>query len=111
MGLGREVDDRVTPLHRSRHDLGVADVTTDERVTRVALDVAQVLETPGVGQDVEVHHLETGTAHQQVANEVGSNEAAAPSYQDALHGMDLLSGRPPDGDGNRPGIPRSVRVF
>jgi len=84
VSLGREVDDGVGAGEGRAHDTGVADVPAHERVARVALDVAQVLEVAGVGEFVEVDDLDVLMGAQQVTDEVRADEPGAAGDKDVL---------------------------
>ncbi len=64
-------------LHDVQHRGAVADVGAHEHVPGVALQVAQVLEVAGVGQDVDVDDqvVRAGAPHQ--ANVGGADESGA----------------------------------
>ena len=72
-----------TPLDELRHELGVADVAVDEREALVAHHVGEVLEVPRIRQRVERDDLVVGV-RQQVADEVGRDEAGAAGHQDTF---------------------------
>jgi hypothetical protein len=55
--LGGEVDDGVGVTHRLFDPGGVADVTMDEAIARVVLDVETVVEVTGVGQQIKIDNL------------------------------------------------------
>src|SRR5215470_6215837 len=88
--LGREVHDGVDPAARVTHDLGVADVALDERVARVALEIGQVGGISRVGQLVEIDDAVVRVRGEDVADEVGADEAAAAGDQE-LHRASLGS--------------------
>ena len=54
MRLGGEMDDALDAGKEAGDEVAVADVAVDEFVTRIGLDIAEVLEVPGVSQLVEV---------------------------------------------------------
>ncbi len=79
--FSREVRDSIDLVvgQERRYELAVADVSVDERVSRVAGDRRQVFEIARVGQLVERHDRQIATGGERVADERRANEAGAAS--------------------------------
>ena len=90
VGLRGEVDDGVDPAAGVAHDLAVADVALEKRVARVVLEIGQVGGIPRVGQLVEIDDAVVRVRRQDVADEVGADEAASAGDQQ-LHRSTLAS--------------------
>ena len=86
VALGREVHHGVgpelgeEPVHRG----AVADVGAGEAVVRQVRDRPQAVEVAGVGELVDVQHLDADLAR-EVADQGRADEARAPGDEDALH--------------------------
>ncbi len=78
------MDDPLDAREEAGDEVAVADVAVDELVAGVGLDVAQVLEVPGVGQLVEVDDADVRVAPEDVADEVAADEAGAPRDEERL---------------------------
>ena len=83
--LGREVHDDGRPRHEGTHSSAVADVRTDERVSRMVHDVVQVLETAGVCEFVERGHTPVAMSRQGVAHEIATDEPRPAGDQHVDH--------------------------
>src|SRR4030095_9485524 len=81
VALRSEVEDALDPvlLEQCLDPLPVPVVSADEDVPRVPLQVAQVLEVPGVGEKVEVDHRPVRALLAQVPDEVRTDEATTTS--------------------------------
>src|SRR5690606_1197886 len=91
--LGGEVEDDLHALHELVDERGVADVALHEDVPPLVGEVLEVLQVSGVGEQVEVHHLGARPGAEEVAHEVGADEAG-PARNEALHGAPAPSKRP-----------------
>ena len=87
VGLGREVHHRVDGVfgEHALHRLGVRDVGPHEVIARVVLDVGEILQVAGVGEQVDVHDLGVGPLAQQVTHEVGAAETGPAGDEALLH--------------------------
>ena len=87
MALGREVHDAVRaelgeePVHGG----AIGDVGLREAVIRQVRDGTQALEVAGVGELVDVEHLDAEVAR-EMADDGRADEARAARDEDALHG-------------------------
>jgi hypothetical protein len=88
VALGGEVDDRLdrVALHQLLHRRAVPDVPAHEDVSGIPLEVAQVLEIPGVGQGVDVHHQVFRVRPAYEAHVLRPDEAGAASHEQ-IHGL------------------------
>ena len=55
------MEDDLHAVHDTADRAGVADVTANEGVAWITLDVRQALEMPSIGERVEVDHLRVGS--------------------------------------------------
>ena len=97
VGLGGEMDDALDAGEEAPDEGLVADVAEDEFVARVVLDVAQVVEVPGVGQLVQVDDPRPRVAAEDHADEMAADEARPARHEDglAVEGPFRAHGRPP----------------
>ena len=84
VGLGGEVDDGLDPGEEAPDQVPVPDVAHDEFVAGVLLDVAEVVQVPGVGQLVQVDDPRLLVAAQEKADEVAADEARPARDEDGL---------------------------
>jgi hypothetical protein len=75
VGLGREVDDRVTAGERLTNGLLVGDVGLHEATAATVDQILDRLDAPCVGELVEHHDLVAGVVLQNLTREVGADEA------------------------------------
>ncbi len=92
--LGREVDDDVGGFDQGGGHRGVRDVAVDERVPRVAHEIAQRLHAPGVRELVQVGDAPVGMLRQRVPDEVAADEAGAAGDEHVGHGRENGGQRP-----------------
>ena len=74
-------------FHGQRHVLARGHVAAEETITRVPLEVLQVVRVAGVGQLVEDGDLPLGVTGEGVMGVMGSDEARAARDQHARHGL------------------------
>jgi hypothetical protein len=82
--FGREVNQRIESFfQQSVYQLNVADTPLDKSVSRIALNVGQILEVAGVGQLVEIHDAAIRLCRENVANEVRPDKSGSTGYKDS----------------------------
>ena len=92
-GWGRGRGRGFGSLLEDRLDLsGRADIALDEAITRMRLDILEVLEVPRVGQRVEVDDIQVLALREDVVDEVRPDETRTACDQYVLHlWQDLVS--------------------
>jgi hypothetical protein len=84
--FGGEMDDALDPRQKFPDDLPVTDVSVDELVARVILDVPEVIEVAGIGELVQVDDFRSRVFAEEVMYEIAADEPG------------------PAGDENRPAV-------
>ena len=79
-----EMDDDLRCSYEWRGYSSVSDVTLDEAVTCVTVEVFQVLKSTGVRQLVECCHMPVVMGLERVADEIAPDKACAAGDQNAL---------------------------
>jgi hypothetical protein len=88
VALGGKIDDgaRAVLVQQPGYQRGIADISLDEDVTRIAAQAGQVLEVAGIGQLVEVEHRFRG-AGEPVQHKITADESGAARCED--HGCNV----------------------
>jgi hypothetical protein len=101
--FGGKVDDGVRPMLRQKpgHQFTIADVAVHEHVPRVVMQRRQRVRVAGIGQFVQIDHVQA--IGDRLQHEIGADEASSAGHQQCL---DLCGGvvhsvRPCSGDESR----------
>jgi hypothetical protein len=76
MTLRGKIDDRVYASDDLADELRVSDISMDELVTRVPLDIPKVLQVSRIGELVEIDDQVFGLPCQDVTDEIGADESS-----------------------------------
>jgi len=91
--LGRQVQHGVHICDQLGDHVRVANVAAHESIARILLDVREVAEVPGVGQEIEIDDLYVLVGLEQVTHQVGADEPRATGDQQ-LHEVLAIRGPP-----------------
>src|SRR5687768_8597599 len=86
MRLGCKVDDRVDPrvFKNLRDVFSSGNVSSNKLVSGIVLNFRNVLQIPGIGEEIEVNHLDLRSIPQNVSNETGTDKSCSTGNED-LH--------------------------
>ena len=87
MRLSGEIHHRVAVFQEFIHRAMVADIAPDEPVTRVLINIFEVIRIPGVCQLIQVHDLVVTVLVQHVPYKIGAYKARAACYEYLLYIM------------------------
>ncbi len=98
VGFGGQVQDGVYVTDKLAHEARVADVTVDEPVARILVHALQVVQIPGVREEIEVDHLHVRALLEEITDEVGADEARSTGDEQSHGSVDR---RPGEGTSGR----------
>ena len=112
MGLGRKIEDGVHLPNEVAHQGGVTNIAVNEVITRIRFQPGEVVQIPGVSEEIQVDHLDVLVLLEEVPHQIGPDESGATGHEQFQRS--ITSSVPPQtsscGDAPTSGI-RSTGAF